>query len=183
MKTASELVQRLQQGDPEALYSLMSTYYNLLFRYGIRFTADKDLTKDLISQFFLHVWDHRAQLVKAQNLDAYLMVSFRHFLLNYHRKISRQLDLSETELVEYAYEEYIIAWQDQQAVREMLLQAMQSLSERQRELIQLRYYQQLSCEEIAGRTGLSLRTIYNKLHEALKKLRTNSLVQSIRKRQ
>jgi RNA polymerase sigma factor (sigma-70 family) len=111
------------------------------------------------------------------------MVSFRNFLLNYHRKISRQLELSDSELVEYSYEDYIIAWQDKEAVRRMLLQAMQSLSMRQRELVQLRYYEQLSCEEIAGRTGLSLRTIYNKLHEALKKLRTHSLVESIRKRQ
>jgi RNA polymerase sigma-70 factor (ECF subfamily) len=183
MKTATELAKRLQQGNPEALFSLVSTFYNQLFRYGIRFTADKDLTKDLISQFFLHVWDHREQLAKAEHVEAYLMVSFRNFLLNYHRKISRQLDLSESELVEYSYEDYIIAWQDKEAVRGMLLQAMQSLSTRQRELIQLRYYEQLSCEEIAGRTGLSLRTIYNKLHQALKKLRTHSLVESLRKRQ
>jgi RNA polymerase sigma-70 factor (ECF subfamily) len=60
---------------------------------------------------------------------------------------------------------------------------MSSLPNRQRELIQLRYYEQLSCEEIALRTGLSLRTIYNKLHEGLKKLRTHSLVESIRRLQ
>ena len=181
MNTASELRQRLQQGSPEPLFCLMSTFYNPLYKFGIRFTADKDLTKDLISQFFLHVWDHREQLVKAQNIEGYLMVSFRHFLLNYHRKISRQLDLSETDLVEYPYEEYIIAFQDKEAVRNTLLQAIQSLPLRQRELIELRYYQQMSCEEIAGRTGLSLRTIYNKLHEALKKLRSHSLVECIRK--
>lgn len=183
MKTASELIVRLQQGNPEALYSLMSNCYNQLFRFGIKFTADKDLTKDIISQFFLHIWDHRQQLLNAQNSEGYLVVSFRHFLLNYHRKISQQLDISESELVEYSYEEYIIAWQDKQAVRHSLLQAMESLPARQRELIQLRYYEQLSCEEIAGRTGLSLRTIYNKLHEALKKLRSHSLVESIRRNQ
>lgn len=183
MKSASELTQRLLQGNPESLFCLMSTYYNQLYKYGIKFTADKDLTKDLISQFFLHVWDHRHQLGNVHNIEAYLMVSFRHFLLNYHRKISRQLDLSESELVEYSYEEYIIAWQDKQAVRDRLLQAMQSLPTRQRELIQLRYYEQLSCEEISNRTGLSLRTIYNKLHEALKKLRRHSLVECIRRNQ
>ncbi len=183
MNTASDLKQRLQQGNPESLFCLMSTYYNQLFKFGIKFTADKDLTKDLISQFFLHVWDHREHVANAHNIEGYLMVSFRHFILNYHRKISRQLDLSETDLVEYPYEEYIIAWQDKEAVRSTLLRAIQSLSSRQQELIQLRYYQQMSCEEIAGQTGLSLRTIYNKLHEALKKLRSHSLVESLRRNQ
>jgi RNA polymerase sigma factor (sigma-70 family) len=183
MKIGSDLAQRLRQGDSQALFTLMGVFYNPLFKFGIKFTADKDLTKDLLGQFFLHLWDHREQLAKAQHMEAYLMVSFRHFLLNYHRKISRQLDLSESELVEYSYEEYIIAFQEKEAVRCMLLQAMQSLPARQQELIQLRYYEQLSCDEIAGRTGLSLRTIYNKLHEALKKLRSHSLVESLRRNQ
>jgi RNA polymerase sigma factor (sigma-70 family) len=182
MDTARELTKRLHQGDHEALFSLMSLHYKELFRYGIKFTADRDLTKDLIGQFFLHVWDRRAQFAQVHNTEGYLLVSFRHFLLNYHRKISRQLELPESELVEFSYEEYLIAWQDREELRKTLLEAMQSLPERQRQLIQLRFYEQLSNDEIALRTGLSLRTVYNKLHEALKKLRSNSLVECIRKK-
>lgn len=182
METAKQLTKRLQQGDHEALFSLMSVHYNELFRYGIKFTADKDLTKDLVGQFFLHVWDHRAQFAQVKNVEGYLLVSFRHFLLNYHRKISRQLQLPDTGLVEFSHEEYLIAWQDNEIIRKTLLQAMQSLPERQRQLVQLRFYEQLSNDEIAQRTGLSLRTVYNKLHEALKKLRSNALVECIRKK-
>ena len=181
MVTARDLTKRLQQGDHESLFVLMSLYYDDLFRYGMKFTADKDLTKDLIGQFFLHVWDHRLHFAGVQNVQGYLVTSFRHFLLNYHRKISRQLELPETELVEFPYEEYLIASQENEVLRKTLLEAMQSLPERQRELVQLRYYEQLSPDEISQRTGLSLRTIYNKLHEALKKLRSNALVESIRK--
>lgn len=183
METARDLTKRLQQGDYASLFSLMNLYYNDLYRYGIKFTADKDLTKDLIGQFFLHIWDHRLQFAGVRNVQGYLLTSFRHFLMNYHRKISRQLELPVSELVEFPYEEYLIASQENEVLRKILLEAMQSLSERQRELVQLRYYEQLSYEEIAERTGLSLRTIYNKLHEALKKLRSNALVESIRKNQ
>jgi RNA polymerase sigma-70 factor (ECF subfamily) len=183
METARYLTKRLQQGDHKSLFTLMTLYYNDLYRYGIKFTADRDLTKDLIGQFFLHVWDHRLQFAGVQNVKGYLITSFRHFLLNYHRKISRQLELPETELVEFPYEEYLIASQENEVLRKTLQQAIESLSDRQRELIQMRYYELLSTDEISERTGLSLRTIYNKLHEALKKLRSNALVESIRKNQ
>ncbi len=182
METSQQLTQQIKQGNHEALFSLMSLHYNELFRYGIRFTADKDLTKDLIGQFFLHVWDHRHQFARVKNVEAYLLVSFRHFLLNYHRKISRQLELPDSGLIEFSYEEYLIAWQEKEMVRNTLSEALQSLPERQRQLVQLRFYEQLSNDEIARRTGLSLRTVYNKLHEALKKLRSHSLLECIRKK-
>src|SRR5215217_7153221 len=108
MKSAAELTERLHNGDTEALFSLMSLYYNDLFRYGIRYTADKDLTKDIIGQFFLHVWDHRNQFVKAGNMQAYMLISYRHFLINYLKKISRELTFTDeqTPCVEYSYEDY-----------------------------------------------------------------------------
>ena len=46
MKTHTELTNCLRSGEQEALFSLMALYYNDLFRYGIRFTADKELTKN-----------------------------------------------------------------------------------------------------------------------------------------
>ena len=184
MKCATELTERLHKGDREALFSLMSIYYNDLFRYGIRFTSDKDLTKDIIGQFFLHIWDHRDQFSKAENIQAYILVSFKRFLIHYLRKISQQLNFTEeqTSCVEHSYEEYIIAWQDNEMVRDSLSRAIQSLPQRQKELVQLRFYDQLSYKEIAERTSLAPRTIYNKLHEALKKLKVHSLVEQLRRR-
>ncbi len=183
MKSAAELTQRLQDGSQEALFSLMAMYYNDLYRYGIKFTADKELTKDIIGQFFLHVWDRRDKFAKAENLQGYLLISFKRFTINYLRKISRQLNFSkeETSACEYPYEDYIIAWQEEETMKSSLLLAIESLPPRQRELLQLRFYDQLSYEEIASRTSLSIRTVYNKLHEALKKLRTHSILEQVRR--
>jgi len=63
---AAKLTDRLKHGDREALFSMMTCYYNDLFRYGIRFTSDKDLTKDIIGQFFLHIWDNRKRFAAAE---------------------------------------------------------------------------------------------------------------------
>jgi RNA polymerase sigma factor (sigma-70 family) len=47
------------------------------------------------------------------------------------------------------------------------------LPNRQKELIALRFYEGLNYEEIVQRTGLSHRTVYNKIHEGIKKLKTD----------
>ncbi|MBP7555373.1 MAG: sigma-70 family RNA polymerase sigma factor [Chitinophagaceae bacterium] len=184
MKTAAELTERLRHGNQEALFSLMGLYYNDLYRYGMKFTADRDLTKDIIGQFFLHIWDHRQRISTAENIQAYLLVSFRHFIIQHLRRIVRQLDIveNENEALEYSYEDYLIAAQENEAVRQVLQEAIASLPARQKQLIQLRFYDQLSCEEIAIRTSLSIRTVYNKLHEAVKNLRSHARVETLRNR-
>lgn len=180
MQTA-KLTERLRSGDKEALFSMMHFYYNDLFRYGIKFTADKDLTKDIIGQFFLHIWDHRQNFTSAENIKGYLIVSFKRFVIGYLTKISRQLDIEELQpdTYEYPYEDYIIAWQSEETLKTILRDAIEQLPERQRELVRLRFYEQLSYEEIAQKTSLSIRTVYNKLHEAIKKLRSPVLKDNI----
>jgi RNA polymerase sigma factor (sigma-70 family) len=183
MLTAAELNNRLRNGNKEALFSMMSFYYNDLFRYGIKFTADKDLTKDIIGQFFLHIWDHRDKFSAADNVKCYLIVSYKRFLIDYLKKISRQLNLpdNETSSVEYSYEEYIIASQEKEYTRILLTKIIESLPPREKQLVQLRYYDQLSYKEISDKTSLSMRTVYNKLHEAIKRIRGHALSENIRR--
>ncbi len=162
---------------------MMSFYYNDLFRYGIKFTADKDLTKDIIGQFFLHIWDHRDKFCAADNLKCYLMVSYKRFLINYLKKISRQLNIPENvnSCVEYSYEEYIIACQDRENTKSLLLKIIQTLPPREKQLVQMRFYDQMTFQEISEKTSLSIRTVYNKLHEALKRIRGHALSENIRR--
>jgi RNA polymerase sigma-70 factor (ECF subfamily) len=162
---------------------MMSFYYNDLFRYGIRFTADKDLTKDVIGQFFIHIWDHRDRFCAADNVKCYLIVSYKRFLTDYLKKISRQLNLPESEIasVEYPYEEYIIACQDREITKSLLQRIIQTLPPREKQLVQMRFYDQMTLNEISEKTGLSMRTIYNKLYEALKRIRGHALSENIRR--
>lgn len=178
---SAKLTELLHKGDKEALFAIMTSCYNDLFRYGIKFTADKDVTKDIIGQFFLHMWDHRASFASADNIKAYVITSYKRFVISYLTKISRQLNIEEQmpSSYEYSYEDYLIAWQSEESVKKLLRNAVESLPERQRQLIQLRFYEQLSYEDIAEKTSLSLRTIYNKLHEAIKKLRSSVLKDNI----
>ena len=99
--------------DEGVLFSLMGLYYDDLFRYGIKFTADAEGTKDALNQFFIHFWDNRDKLEKVDNLKAYLFVSFKRWLIaqlqqsKKNRLVSLTDNLSD-ELMEQSYEDYLV---------------------------------------------------------------------------
>jgi|SRR4030095_4334250 len=183
MRAELQFAKELRNGNEEALLSLMTLYYNDLYKYGLRITAESNLTKDLLQEFFLHIWENRSKFQAVENIKAYLVVSFKRFLLQELRKFSREVGnaIRPADELEYPFEDYIILFQENEELRKVLFEAIQSLSNREKEMIRLRYYEQMSCEEIAAKTSLELRTIYNHIYEALKKLRNHKLLLHLKK--
>jgi RNA polymerase sigma factor (sigma-70 family) len=68
-------------------------------------------------------------------------------------------------------EEKLIKKDDQSHLSKLLINYINELPSRQKELIQLKFYEGLSYEEIVQKTGLSYRTVYNTIYEALKNLK------------
>lgn len=182
MNPELQLAKELRNGNEEALFSLMTIYYNDLYKYGLRFTAESNLTKDLIQEFFLHIWNNRTKFQSVENVKGYVLVSFKRFLFQELRKLSRQVgdSITPADELEYPFEDYIILFQENELLRQTLNRAIESLSKREKEIVRLRFYEQLSYDEICARTSLEIRTIYNVLHEALKKLRMNSEIIHLR---
>ena len=171
--------------DEEVLFSLMGLYYDDLFRYGIKFTADVEATKDALNQFFIHFWDNRDKLGKVDNLKAYLFVSFKRWLIVQlqHSKRNRHVSITDAvcnELTEQSYEDFLVGQISNEELGHILKEAISALPVRQRKLLQMRFYEHLGFSEIAEKTSLSVRTIYNKLHEAIKKLRNNTSIKKLR---
>ena len=80
------LSKQLQKGDQDALFSIMLLYYNDLFRYALKFTADPQLTKELVNQFFIHIWDNKEKFFAAETIKPYIIVSFKRFLFAHYKK-------------------------------------------------------------------------------------------------
>jgi RNA polymerase sigma-70 factor (ECF subfamily) len=171
----------------EGLFLIMSRYYNELFRYGIKFTANADTTRGCLNQFFIDIWDNREKLEKADNPKAYLFVAYKRWLLNWlqSQRKNSLLYLSESlenNLGEKSYEDYLVESIRNEELAQALRNAIEELPPRQKQLLQLRFYEHLSYEEISQKTLLSTRTVYNKLHEAIKKLRSGKKLAWLREK-
>lgn len=173
--------ERLLGGDREALYELYTKYYHTLLFIGLKQIPDSNLVKDVIQQQFLYLWEKRDSLMEARNVRSYLIISFLRRLTNDWVKARRTINLEvawsrkEEEYVEASWEERLIIKDGNEEVCRNLLHVINALPARQRELIMLKFYEGLSYDAITQKTGLTHRTVYNKIHEALDKIKQRLL--------
>ncbi len=164
------------EGDKDMFLALYRKYYHNLLFIGLKEIKDADLVKDAIQQQFLYLWEKRNTIQPADNVQAYLVSSFLRKLTSDWKRAERADKLqvawnSATELPLPTPEESLILKDEQQQLCRLLMEHVKALPARQKELIMLRFYEGLSYDEIVQKTNLTHRTVYNKIHEALKKLK------------
>ncbi|MFK8165243.1 MAG: RNA polymerase sigma factor [Lewinella sp.] len=167
---------------------LFRKHYQALYRYAFRITGgDDDMSRDLIQTVFIHLFEKRDSLPK--KLDApegYLLRMLGNELTDQRRKAvrTRTISLSEESedgsplllpnlLVTAApnIEEMLILRETTDERQRQLVAALTTLSPAQREIILLRFYQQLSYPDIEALTGLRYQSIRNYLSQGLRRLR------------
>jgi len=168
---------RLRTGDREALLSLYNQHYVGLMNYGLKLTGDRELTNDCITQILLRLWDKRQQLPVVESPRSYLLTCLRHELFAERRAETARTAGSRglqgiADASEPSYEEYIIQLQTNKALAEKLTRALNRLTSREKELLKLKFFDDLDYDEIASRCGITKRTAYNIIHSALKMLKT-----------
>jgi RNA polymerase sigma-70 factor (ECF subfamily) len=144
--------------------------------YGCKLTGNRELTYDCITQVLLRLWDCRERLPAVDNVRSYLLTCLRRELMSelkktvrtekYHRSLQGGIHAADL-----PYEEYIIELQTNAAWKEKLGQAFGKLTEREKELLRLRFFDDLTYDEIAAQCNISKRTAYNIIHAAIKTLR------------
>ncbi len=170
----SLLLQELQQNKEKALSFLFSEHYNKLYRTGLRLSHDHNLTEEAIQEVFLDLWKYRHTLSEIQSFEAYLVSSVK-------KRVSRKLgnadqtsslDLSSIALSVDSYEEILMMQEADDDRKKIVQKALQSLNPKQKEIITLKYFEELSYKEIADKTGLQVDYIYKILHDGIKSLKS-----------
>lgn len=171
----THLWQAFAKGEETAFANLYEYFIPYLLNYGFRFTPDTPLIKDVAHDIFIELWDRRPKLGSVTNPKLYLLVSFRRKLLRKLSKAQKFLAASENpgfvlETIPSA-EFQIIS--EEQRERELveLSNCLQKLSPREREVLYLRIYQEMSHQEIAKLLSITEKVSRNYFHLAIKKLR------------
>ncbi len=168
----------MRSGNEKSLHDLYFLLYDDLLRYGNYLTNDAELSKEYVNLLFLDLWNNRSRLVEVKSPKAYIITSYKNKII-FRKKRAGDLRIvyllnhanNETENVS-SYEETLIELQEYEMLKEKLQKSLCSLSERQRQLIVLRFLDEMSYEEIGDHLNISVRTVYNSIHESLKTLRS-----------
>jgi RNA polymerase sigma-70 factor (ECF subfamily) len=169
------LWQEIRYGNEEALNQLYMRVFDGLFRFGIQVMRDRSQTLQYIDEVFIDIWIKQKRLPEVENVQGYLFIIFRRKVFHHLKVLSTSKTVltmdGQEDVQEDSYEEILIALQTTEEMRIRVSGALQKLTGRQKELIRMRYYDELPLEEISRKAGISLRTVYNTLHNAIVSLR------------
>ncbi|WEK33655.1 MAG: sigma-70 family RNA polymerase sigma factor [Candidatus Pseudobacter hemicellulosilyticus] len=160
-------------GDQQAFEVLYHRHYQHLYNYGYGICADRDLIREGIQQLFVKLWTNRAGLQPTGYVKQYIFKAFRHHLyglLEQQRGQPAPPSLSMP-LVQDSREEKIIRGETALHTAERLQQLMTRLTPRQKEAIQLRFFENLSYEEVAQVLDMQVGAAYKLIYRALERLR------------
>jgi RNA polymerase sigma factor (sigma-70 family) len=163
-----------QAGDQHAYSLLYDTYFKPLYGFGLKVCTDANLVKDCIQELFIKLWRTKENLGQPVSTKSYLFESLRRTILKElaKKQYTLQAHLPEDYHFEVtrSHELRLIDLQVTEERMKQLEMALQKLTRRQRDAIHLKFYGQLSYEEIAEIMEVSIRSVYNLISKALETL-------------
>jgi len=165
----------LRKGNDIAFSTLYKKYVNSLFNYGMHIHPNRVLIKDCIQELFIKFWEKRESLGSIEKVSFYLFRSFKNLLFQKIEISSKRFaltqDLIDQMAPELPLENVFVDSElvDQRIIR--LKKAVLLLTNRQREVILLRFFQGFEAKEIAEIMNLSIPGVHNLISLTIKSLR------------
>lgn len=167
-----------KSGSMPAYAKLYELYFHVLFKYSCKIAQNRSLILDTIQDLFIELWKNKQNLGTPASVKNYLFKSIRRKL---YRQIDHGKDLYTQDISAFSDMEVAFSREHQligeQARHEQLLElskALASLTRRQREVIFLKFYQNLSYDEISAIMAISIDAVYNLVSKAIGSLQKNT---------
>jgi RNA polymerase sigma-70 factor (ECF subfamily) len=172
----------LKQRDDDVLDSLILTYQHRLFRYLLYLTGSRELSEDLFQETWMRVLQRGSQYHGAARFDTWLFTIARNLVIDVRRKrtMASLEELCDTTDDERPFEpaasdptplDTCLMRENSELVAEALL----TLDPLSREVLVLRFHEDLSLEEISKLTRAHLSTVKSRLYRGLAALRPRIL--------
>jgi len=157
---------------PESLERLFTALEAPLLGYALRLTGDREVAEDVVQEAFMKL---HAQFESVQTPRRWLYRTVHNLALNQRRQGAKIVALHPGADNECATEDHTpdpAPLPDEQIIRlegiGLVRICLATLEPRTRELIRLKFNEELSYQEISARTGLSIGNVGYLLHHALK---------------
>lgn len=154
---------------------LVAGHLDALHGYALARTRNGDLAKEVVQRVFLKAFEKRAQLRDPDAARGWLMAILRNEIAMEHRAHARFVvwEPDDFEAVPHPAEPEVV---DPELLA-ALPEALEGLSEGARDILRLRYQQDLSYDAIAELLGVPMGTVQSRIHRA--KLTLKTLLQPV----
>jgi len=165
-----------KKGDKPSFERLFNNYYPALINYGHKFTQDKFIIEESVQDLFVKLWNNRISLGDPQMVKHYLYKAFRTVIFRKRQqKSSHSAELLDDERYEFSFElasdQILVNDERDEEVRTTIQAALLVLTSRQREAVYLRFYEDMSYEQIAEVLEMNIGGTYKLIYRALDRLK------------
>lgn len=161
-----------KKGNEASFHKLYEAYAPVMYRYGCKLSKDKDLVKDCLQQVFFNIWKRKEHLGDPACVKNYLLKALRFEIIKKFDKkhAFESLPDSYQFLSTNSYESDLIDLQTCEINQKRINTLLAQLPARQREVVFLKYYMNLSPKEISVMMDLEQESVYKLTYKAIDKL-------------
>lgn len=178
-QTDEKLVTAYADGNNEAFDVILRRYQDRIFTYIVNIVKNKDIADDIFQETFVKAITtiRQGRYTDSGKFSAWLMRIAHNLIIDYFRQeksentVSADQEevnvLNRRDLSEENVEDILVTSQIHTDVRRI----MESLPESQREVLEMRFYRNMSFKEIAEATGVSINTALGRMRYAVLNMR------------
>jgi RNA polymerase sigma-70 factor (ECF subfamily) len=175
----TQLWNEFRSGNKQAFDIIYDRFFQMLCIYGDRFCKDTTLVEDVVQDLFIYLWNKRENLGRVNIIKPYLLLSLRRKLLRVlasEQKRTCNISVLESEKDSYAFHLSLkrrTSTAEEEEIFLRLSKALSRLTDRQKEAIYLKFYNNLSFQEVASIMDIEVRSLYNLMSRTLDILRND----------
>ena len=161
----------------ENIASLYNRYVDDLYTYALYLGFEKGIILDAIHDVFCKFAADEKRLQDVSNVKFYLFKSLKNRIYDIYKAQKKYIGLSTIDAqdapfnIQVNIEEQLIDKEEQQQIKDQLSEMLDSLTERQREVVYLRYVQEYDYAQISELLNISIHGCRKLLSKAMQNLR------------
>ncbi|MCA9047253.1 MAG: RNA polymerase sigma factor [Planctomycetaceae bacterium] len=163
--TDAELIDAINAGDSEAFTDLYHRYRDWVLNLAWRFTGHRDDALDVLQETFAYLAGKFPEFVLTARMTTFLYPAVRHLSIAANKKRRRSTGAAVTDDVLMTDEA------TSETDRDELTIALASLSDAHREILLMRFVDNMTQPEIAAALDIPVGTVKSRLHHAIECLK------------
>ena len=171
----AQLLRRIKNGDDSAFVETYDLFAPKIYRHVLFRTDSEELAEDLVSETFLKAWEYvRTQAKDVTHLRAFLYRIANNMVIDHYRRRAKGPVPIDEDLERTLSDEktsHLPEHVDLTMESERMRRALSGLRPDVRELLVMRFIDDLTIEEIAETLGKNKNAVYVAIHRGVKELK------------
>lgn len=181
LRNQSNLWKKFKRGNQSAFSTVYRQFYPSLYFYALKATANRDDAQECVQELFVVLWKSRKQLGNVTQIKPYLFKSLRGIICRHQTQQASFVSSPGEDCYGWSFspEDFMIRQEDNTYRQDTLATVLNALPPRQREAVYLKYYEEMSYQQIAEVLHINYQSVVNLVYQAFQQLKQQPVLRKL----